>query len=410
MEPEKISEIIPRVNVEKKLQNKKTEEETQFPVVKKESSKIPTPMQAMELSLIFGTSPEERKQGWCKRYLKNDYYVEARALIPNPESEPDLVRGEDLSTLLCCFLLLKHSSAGPSKYTFETSVYQMLLQLGDQPTGEERYKRIRDSLSRLARNSIFTNFWWDTINGERIIKNEFHFLGSVAEGERKSLRISLSPEIVESLERGYMKLLEESSLLDIIKLRGHAKILALFLLKLLGYKPQQDLNLQTVLRYLGVENRWSKLPPFRFNDNIKRTVIPAMEKASNAIGISCTYNKDKQQFHLRRIGKIKQIESREGELPRGPEVKRIGQDAQDPLLIQRKNEAFRNLAGIGVAPEMIAKLFDEAGIDEIEKQIEWLPHRKSDNPAGILISAIRGRWVMPAEYEQKREEALISRA
>jgi hypothetical protein len=410
MEPGKISEIIPKISAEKKLQNKKTEEETQFPVAKKESPKIPTPMQAMELSLIFNTSPEERNQGWCKRYLKNDYYIEARALIPDPESEPDLVRGEDLSTLLCCFLLLKHSKAGPSKYTFETSVYQMLLQLGDQPTGEERYKRIRNSLSRLARNSIFTNFWWDTINGERIIKNEFHFLGSVAEGEQKSLRISLSPEIVESLERGYMKLLEESSLLDIIKLRGHAKVLALFLLKLLGSKPQQDLKLKTVLRYLGVENRWSKLPPFRFNDNIKRTIVPAMEKAAKAIGLSCAYNKDKQQFHLRRIGKLKQIESREGELPRGPEAKRIGQGSHDPLLTQRKNEAFKNLIDIGIASEMIIKLFDESDIEEIERQIEWLPYRKSDNPAGILVSAIRGRWIIPVGYEQKREESLMSRA
>jgi len=159
-----------------------------------------------------------------------------------------------------------------------------------------------------------------------------------------------------------------------------------------------------------MEEKWSKLPAFRFNRNVKRSVIPSMEKASSAIGFGCAYNKDKQQFHLRRIGKLKQIESREGELPQGPETKRIEQDAQDPLLIQRKNEAFRRLTDIGVAPEMISKLFDEAGIDEIEKQIEWLSHRKSDNPAGILISAIRGRWVMPAEHEQKREEALISRA
>ena len=53
---------------------------------------------------------------------------------------------------------------------------------------------------------------------------------------------------------------------------------------------------------------------------------------------------------------------------------------------------------------MIIKLFDESDIEEIERQIEWLPYRKSDNPAGILVSAIRDRWIIPAEYEQTREK------
>ena len=406
MEPEKISEIIPRVKVEKKPQ----EEIMQLPVVKKESPKIPTPMQAMELCLVFNTSIEERERRLCKREIKNGYYVKAVAPTGNDQDDPGLIKEEDLSTFLACFLLLKHSNIKPDKYTFESSAYQMILHLGDTPTGEERYKRLRDSLTRLTRNSIFSNFWWDTINSERIIRNDFHFLSSVREGEKKSLRISLNKDIVEGLEHGYVKFLEEKSLIEIIKLRGHAKVLALFLLKLLGYKPQQDLNLQTVLRYLGVEGKYNKLPRKYFNSYVKRHVAPAMEKASKAIGISCAFNKDKQQFRLRRIGKIKQVEAREEELPRGPEVKRIGQDAQDPLLIQRKNEAFRKLAGIGVAPEMITKLFDEADIDEIERQIEWLPYRESDNPAGILVAAIRGQWIMPPEYEQKREEVLISRA
>jgi hypothetical protein len=259
-------------------------------------------------------------------------------------------------------------------------------------------------------NHIETNFWWDTINGERIIKNNFNFVSSVVEGEKKSLRISLNRDIVESLEKGYVKFLTESSLRDILKLRGHAKVLALFLLKLVGSKSRQDLNLRTVLKYLGVEDKYNKLPGYRFRFYVSKMITPAMEKAAKAIGLSCAYNKDKQQFHLRRIGKLKQIESREGELPRGPEAKRIGQGSYDPLLTQRKNEAFKNLIDIGVASEMIIKLFDESDIEEIERQIEWLPYRKSDNPAGILVSAIRGRWIIPVGYEQKREESLMSRA
>ena len=412
MEPEKISEIIPRIKIEKKTQ----EEVMQLPVVKKESTKIPTPMQAMELSLIFNTSPKERKRGWCKRYLKNDYYIEARAAIPKLGNEPDLIREEDLNTLLVCFLLLKHSIVKLDKYTFETTPYQITklfrqpTERGKEFTGGKDYKWLRDSLCRMQANKIETNFWWDSVNGERVIQNNFSFLSSVTAGEQRSLRITFAPEILRSLEQGYVKFLEEKSLLDILKLRGHAKVLALFLIKLIGSKPVQVLNIETVLKYLGLQNKYHALEKKYFNLNVKKVITPAMEKAAKSIGISCTYNKDKQQFHLRRIGKIKQIESREGKLPVGAEVKRIEQDGQDPLLIQRKNETFRKLTDIGVASEMIIKLFGEADIDEVERQIEWLPYRKSDNPAGVIVSAIHNHWVMPLEYEQKREEALISRA
>ena len=54
---------------------------------------------------------------------------------------------------------------------------------------------------------------------------------------------------------------------------------------------------------------------------------------------------------------------------------------------------------------MTGKLFDEFTIDEIETQLEWLPYRKSKNPAATLVSAVRNRWAMPAAYERSRERA-----
>ena len=417
MEPVKISEIIPKVKVEKKTQ----EEEMQFPVVKKETSRIPTPMQAMELSLIFNSSPKERKRGWCKRYLKNDYYIEARAAIPKLGDEPDLIREEDLNTLLVCFLLLKHSIVKLDKYTFETTPYQITklfrqpTEKGKEFTGGKDYKWLRNSLRRMQANKIETNFWWDSVNGERVIQNNFSFLSSVTVGEQRSLRITFAPEILRSLEQGYVKFLEEKSLLDILKLRGHAKVLALFLIKLIGSKHVQVLNIETVLKYLGLQNKYHALEKKYFNLNVKKVIIPAMEKAAKAIGISCTYNKDKQQFYLRRITKIKQIESHKEELSGGTEVKRIEQerekepDSHDPLLTQRKNEVFRRLTDIGVVSEMITKVFNEFSIDEIERQIEWLPYRKSDDLPAVFVSAIHSHWEMPAEYERAIEQSSKSR-
>jgi hypothetical protein len=411
MEPEKISSIISGMKVDGKRQEgqvKKKKQKKYLPVVQNVNSKVPTSMHAMELGLIFNTSSGERERRSCERVLRNGYYIRAAAPTDSIPGQPGLIKEEDLSTLLVCFLLLQHSGAKPSKYTFETTPYQITKLFGGT-IGGENYTKLKNSLDRLVANYVSTNFWWDKVLGQRIDESNFHFLEGVDKGQDKALRITLGSKIVESLEKGYLRILEESDLKHIIKLRGHAKVLALFFIKLLGYKTEQALNLKTVLRYLGMEEKWSNLPVFRFNRNVKRSVIPSMEKASSAIGFSCAYNKDKQQFHLRRTKKIKQIESREGELPMGIEAKRTEQDTHDLLLIQRKNETFRRLTGIGVAPEMITKLFDEADIDEIERQIEWLPYRKSDNPAGILVAAIRGQWIMPPEYEQKREEALISR-
>jgi hypothetical protein len=417
MEPEKISSIISGMKVDRKQQEgqaKKEKQKKYLPVVPNVNSRIPTSMHAMELSLIFNTSSGEREKRACERVLKNGYYIRAVAPTDSIPGQPGLIKEEDLSTLLVCFLLLQHSGAKPSKYTFETTPYQITKLFGGT-IGGENYTKLKNSLDRLVANYVSTNFWWDKVLGQRIDESNFHFLEGVDKGQDKALRITLGSKIVESLEKGYLRILEESDLKHIIKLRGHAKVLALFFIKLLGYKTEQTLNLKTVLRYLGMEEKWSKLPAFRFNRNVKRSVIPSMEKASSAIGFSCAYNKDKQQFHLRRAKKIKQIVSHREELSKGAGAKRGEQEREnergsyDPLLTQRKNEAFKNLIDIGVASEMIIKLFDESDIEEIERQIEWLPYRKSDNPAGILVSAIHGQWIMPQEYEQRREESLSSR-
>lgn len=421
MEPERVSNILPAIHTGQKLREEKQRKKKQLPIVKRESTKIPTSMHAMELSLVFNTSLEERKQGWCRRYIKENCYVEAVAPTANAPDQPELMREEDLSTLLGCFLLLEHSRAKPNRYTFETTPYQ-ITKVFRQPTepgkefkGGRDYKRLKDSLERLQGNKIATNFWWDTINGERVVKNNFNFVSTVVEGEAKSLRICLNPEIVEGLEKGYLRFLQESDLKDIIKLRGYAKVLALFLLKVVGYKESQDFKLATILRYLGVEDKYNKLPGHRFNFYITKMIVPAVEKAAKSIGFSCTYRKDKKQLHLYRIKKVKQIEIPEQELPRQIEAKESAQEktegekSQDPLLTERRNEAFRRLTDVGVHAEMMNKIFSQFDIEEIERQIEWLPYRKSDNPAGVIVSAIYGRWDMPTGYEQKREEALRSR-
>ncbi|MBA7492711.1 hypothetical protein ES702_03261 [subsurface metagenome] len=378
---------------------------------RKEDQLVPVEQNVMELAPIFGASRVDRREGRFQIDLAQGRYIKIAAVIPEPGESPELICGEDLDVLLVCFLLAKDKK----DYEFETSIYQILKFLGEDTSGGILYERVRKALTRLKNNQIETNFWWDTIMGHRVVKTQIQFLDSVAEGTQKSFRVRLNKEIAESLEVGYVKLLGRDLLQRIGKLRGYSKFLALYFIKRIGVKDAFQHNLETVLRLLGVEGRYKKLPRFRFNRNIKKFIIPAVKKAAEAIGFHCTYDKNTQQFHLRKARKLAQMEapeeesSIEAETDKGPQAKTEGGKTQDPLLTQRRNEAFKRLTDIGVAPEMIPKIFNEFAIDEIERQIEWLPHRRSDNPAAVFVSAIRGHWEMPADYEHIREESLKSR-
>ena len=72
---------------------------------------------SMELSCIFNTTKEEQKKGVARRDLGNGNYIK----ISNIGGE--LLRNEDLTTFLACFLLYKHSRRKKG-YSFETSYNQ----------------------------------------------------------------------------------------------------------------------------------------------------------------------------------------------------------------------------------------------------------------------------------------------
>ena len=303
--PETIKKILGRTEVGRELQREKDRQKKQLVrSEKKRNYSVPTEMHSMELSLIFNTTLAEREKGWCRRDLWNGRYIEAgKSKLPNDKG---LIQGEDLSVLLGCFLFLKHSKTKHNKYTFETTPYQILRLFGEDKdiqrdiTGGRDYQRLRDSLNRLQSNNISTNFWWDTIKGERVIKYNFHFLESVGEGEQKTLRVRLSKDIADSIEKGYVKYLRKNSLLNIIRLRGHAKILALYLLKLAGHKKELEQNLETVLRLLGLEEKYKRMEKRYFNRYVKEVVAPAMERASKTIGFHCEYRGEEKKFYLHR--------------------------------------------------------------------------------------------------------------
>ena len=277
--------------------------------VKKEKRIAPVEQNVIEFSSMFAATPEDRKRGWFKIGLKNNKYVEIRAVIPKEGKQPDLIQEGDLDILLLCFLIAKDKK----DYTFETSNYAMasLLEGREKAPPKSGYDRTKTkkALKRLANNLITTNFWFNTIKGERTIRNNFHFLDSLGEGEEDTYRIRLSKDIVESLRRGYRKSID---LEKVLHLRGYAKFLCLYLMKRTGAKKEFEHNLDTILKLLGLEKKWGKLPKFRLNFYVERTIIPAMKKASGTIGFRCEYKKEEKKFCLYRLLSIthKQNDSR----------------------------------------------------------------------------------------------------
>ncbi len=57
--------------------------------------------------------------------------------------------------------------------------------------------------------------------------------------------------------------------------------------------------------------------------------------------------------------------------------------------------ALARLVKEGVSRKTAAKLVSECGPEVVEQQLEWLPHRKADDPVRVLVASIREGWGRP---------------
>ncbi len=235
-----------------------------------------------DMSVAFNTTPQEQKNKYVIRYFNEENYI---AVGAPPQSE--LIRTEDLVLLVSCFLLYKHTKTRIDKYTIEVNYSQIAALLGLKKSGEN-YKQIKAGLKRLVSNFVETNFWFDTVKSERVVKSEFHFLEKVDKGKSESVRIRFNPDIIRSMEEGYLKVLEEKSLMKILRLRGYASVLALFLLKKIGTDKEKNLTMEFILEILGIKQKYLQYSLRDRNRNIKKNIIPALEKAANSIGYKIT--------------------------------------------------------------------------------------------------------------------------
>ncbi len=280
---EKIGSIINQTVANIKEKTQKIKKEQQNYAIAKKETKVPVEQNTLEMAIVLQTSPQEQKEGIARREFKNGDYVEIRKVVGK-----FLCRREDITTLLACFILFKHSE-NKHGYSFETTYYKLNQMLGD--IGGWQYKNIRESLSRLSENNIETNFWWDKGKKERVVRNTFHFLNSKAEIDEEKLKISFDEEIAKSMEQGYIKFLEEKDLKDILKIRSpFAKTLVLLFIKRFWEGSPTPHHINTILEYLGLKDKYEKFPRWKKNKYIRQSIIPAIQEAAKFLGYTVTYN------------------------------------------------------------------------------------------------------------------------
>ncbi len=282
---EKFKNIVNQIvkDIKEKKEEIQTEQQN-YSITKKEDT-VSLEQNTVELMLVLNTSPEEQEKGIAKRELGNGKYIKIEATRTG-----ELCKREDITTLLICFLLFKHADKRQG-YSFETTYYRITQMLGVKKGGWQ-YKEIKDSLRRLKQNNVETNFWWDTISGERIDISNFNFLGRIDENKEKELlQISFDKYVAKSMEEGYIKFLEEKNLKDILKIKSYfAKVLVLLFIKRFWDETPRQIQIDTILEYLGVKERYQQLPRYKRNFEIKRTIIPSVTEAAKFLGYSVTYN------------------------------------------------------------------------------------------------------------------------
>jgi hypothetical protein len=72
-------------------------------------------------------------------------------------------------------------------------------------------------------------------------------------------------------------------------------------------------------------------------------------------------------------------------------------DSNKPKLIKR-------LKAEGVTEATAQELIEEYPPEKITAQLDMLPHRHANNPAGMLIKAIRENWEPPQAYKELKEQ------
>jgi len=75
---------------------------------------------------------------------------------------------------------------------------------------------------------------------------------------------------------------------------------------------------------------------------------------------------------------------------------------------EKKREVIKRLTNAGVTEIVAHQLTKSHELEQIENQLEWLPHRKANNQAALIVKAIKENYSPPPNMPQKSLDHLYS--
>jgi hypothetical protein len=280
----------------------------------------------------------------------------------------------------------------------EFSRKRLLEIMGWEIKGQD-YERINGALRRLKGVTIEAkNAWWDNERKGYVTKL-FGIIDDVEYADSREKRkkepqgqmefslsyVNLSEVLFQSIQAGYIKTLDITTY---FKLKSAiAKRLYRYLdKKKYDSKKHFTMNLFTLAEaHLGLQKT-------KFASHIKEKLDPAHEELQEA-GFLASWKYEKtSDSSSEKV--IYTFTEKKKALP-APTEQKSGDG--DPLL--------EKLLQIGITHETAEQIVKKYSIEEIEAQVRALPYRNAENPAALLIKAIKEKWPMPEGFLQEERRA-----
>ncbi len=284
--------------------------------------------------------------------------------------------------------------------------YQLIQLLGWRDEGKS-YERIETSLNRwIGVTLYYQNAWRDRENA-CWVDEKFHLLDNVTLYDRERMARDRATQsalpissftwnevVFRSFRAGNLKSLDfdfyrrlESAV---------AKRLYRFLDKRLFHRPRWEFNLQELCwEHVGLARSYDAA-------NLKRKLRPAIAELERNHFIREL--PDAERFRKVRSGEWRVVFERAG---RGGTKSEAPPPADEPL--------SQALIARGVTLSTAVELVGKFSPERIQQQLEvfdWLVSQREPrirrSPAGFLVSAIRGEYVPPRDFESRQQKAVAT--
>jgi len=272
------------------------------------------------------------------------------------------------------------------------SRHNVIQRLGWDPGGQS-YDRFLLGLDRLVGVTIRTqNAFWDAKQRGFVRRHAFHILEAYDIADSRQSRpdepslfpswIRWSPELYQNLNAGYIKSLDVSLFLSLKSAVSQALYRYLDAKRYDG-KPLYRIGLKKLAwEHLGLSRNY-------FPSDIKRKLNPAHDELIEAGLLGAA------EYGLMKDGEEMVIYR----FPPKPSKERA--TPKQPELTAPVSPLAQCLMDSGVSRVTAVELADSHP-EECERQLQYLPQRKSRDRGAVLVKSIREGWAEPAGWGEAR--------